>query len=766
MADNATKAPKLKTSRFAALLKSLKPTGTPKHDVSTTKGPHGNCQDCLKWHTILQGVADAVEANAVEFAAQQQTGDPAAPDQGDSTSFEDADQYFKDNACYIRYDQVWDKEDHRQKLVPSAKDDDDHHTEHAFWVRRNFSFENKYENTAVDIKSKALRSVIREVMKGCKAVSLEVEEPFMSSDLLFVYLEDLRTYCCKTLEAQLKSESVPQVIMDLKSQRLFCAALVSYLDKDYEDAKKRIYPLLESGSIEFNLLWALFKPNDIAVSPTYGISGEPRCLRVRSITEYKSVKKGKWYGVQGEYLEYDGKEFGWADLEIEIKEFGGGGPRPIASLNIYPIEYHKDSDGAMNKMIARVHKDPLKGILRFNVNGRVMIDSATFRRINPNYQFGTLSGLVDDGDNDDEDDSYSIETRSTHADIMDSNAALDTPGDDGESHLHRLKPTPVRGQEQRIETIVEHTTAGQEGRTFSDSDLLLASPVVLGFSFADKLWLEFSISGISDIVFNEGAFESLMLPEKQKNIVRALVESHKFNAAKGIDDAIRGKGKGLVSVLHGPPGTGKTLTAESISELLKCPLYSVSAGELGTDSAKLEVKLNEILDIASTWGAILLLDEADVFLERRELHDVNRNALVSIFLRLLEYFQGILFLTTNRVEAFDEAFQSRIHLPLRYRELSTAAKKAVWKMFLEAVRKADSTLAVDDFTEEGLDHLSRRQLNGRQIKNAVRTAQAIALREGSKLSMEHVKTVLSVNEEFERDLKGGTGYTEAMRSYT
>lgn len=84
--------------------------------------------------------------------------------------------------------------------------------------------------------------------------------------------------------------------------------------------------------------------------------------------------------------------------------------------------------------------------------------------------------------------------------------------------------------------------------------------------------------------------------------------------------------------------------------MLKCPLYAVSAGELGTDARFLEADLQRILDICHTWGAILLLDEADVFLEKRNMQDVYRNALVSVFLRQLEYFQGILFLTTNRVE--------------------------------------------------------------------------------------------------------------------
>ena len=243
---------------------------------------------------------------------------------------------------------------------------------------------------------------------------------------------------------------------------------------------------------------------------------------------------------------------------------------------------------------------------------------------------------------------------------------------------------------------------------------MIASPVVLGFAFAEKMWLEFTISGIKSITWNEGAYDSLVLEDNTKSIVKALVESHKYHPAESIDDVIQGKGKGLVAVLHGPPGTGKTLTAEGISELLKCPLYMVSAGELGTDPRTLEAELNKILDIAHAWGAVLLLDEADVFLEKRTIHDIHRNALVSIFLRLLEYFQGILFLTTNRVETFDDAFQSRIHIALRYGELSVKAKKSVFKMFIERVRQLEGVETMP-FTEQDYTDLAKNNLNGRQV---------------------------------------------------
>lgn len=136
---------------------------------------------------------------------------------------------------------------------------------------------------------------------------------------------------------------------------------------------------------------------------------------------------------------------------------------------------------------------------------------------------------------------------------------------------------------------------------------------------------------------------------------------------------------------------------------------------------------------------------------------------VSIFLRLLEYFQGILFLTTNRVETFDDAFQSRIHVALRYGELTHKAKKTVWTMFIEMVRKE---MEVAEFSDQQLEVLARHELNGRQIKNLVRSAQALALHEGGAMGMEHVKRVVEVAETFGRDLRGGTGYVEAMRSYT
>jgi SpoVK/Ycf46/Vps4 family AAA+-type ATPase len=96
----------------------------------------------------------------------------------------------------------------------------------------------------------------------------------------------------------------------------------------------------------------------------------------------------------------------------------------------------------------------------------------------------------------------------------------------------------------------------------------------------------------------------------------------------------------------------------------------------------MELQLTQVFQIASHWDAILLLDEADVFLERRSSQDLVHNALVSVFLCKLEYCEGIMFLTTNRVSEFDEAILTRIHLMLRYDNLDQAARTTIWGDFL------------------------------------------------------------------------------------
>jgi len=207
------------------------------------------------------------------------------------------------------------------------------------------------------------------------------------------------------------------------------------------------------------------------------------------------------------------------------------------------------------------------------------------------------------------------------------------------------------------------------------------------------------------------------------------------------DDVIAGKGKGIIVLLCGPPGVGKTLTAESIAEEMKVPLYMMSARDLGFDFKHIEPKLQTVMEIVTRWKAILLIDEADIFLEQRSLHELERNKLVTIFLRVLEYFEGIMFLTTNRVETFDPAFQSRIHISLEYPDLSNESRRQIWQNFLDNINM-DIRI-----TEKQMNELSRLKINGRQIKNILKTSQMLARRnKGTVLEYQHIMNVMDLTQ--------------------
>ena len=272
----------------------------------------------------------------------------------------------------------------------------------------------------------------------------------------------------------------------------------------------------------------------------------------------------------------------------------------------------------------------------------------------------------------------------------------------------------------------------------SDEELLLCSHIMRGFSLKMKNWLKLEVNNVHDIEWNEEAFENLVLPGDYKKLLLAFSESQR-SSSNIFDDVIKGKGKGMVMLLNGPPGVGKTLTAESVAEKMRVPLYSISAGELGLTPMGVEIKLRRVFDLTKNWNAVVLLDEADIFLEKRRMDDLVRNELVSIFLQNLEYFEGTLFLTTNRVETFDPAFESRIHISIAYPELSHFSRRQVWHNFLQRIPEEKR-----DVSEADLDFFAGVTLNGRQIKNAVKAAGLLAFQDGKALTSAHVKTVLGI----------------------
>ncbi|RAK98859.1 uncharacterized protein BO80DRAFT_411447 [Aspergillus ibericus CBS 121593] len=327
--------------------------------------------------------------------------------------------------------------------------------------------------------------------------------------------------------------------------------------------------------------------------------------------------------------------------------------------------------------------------------------------------------------------------------------------------------------------------------TWSDEDYALLPRRVLGYVLRERRFTRLDVHSfdLRRVLDEKITLDHVQIKPGHRRIIRSTVSSHfaKVQRERIRDtilytpDMIRGKGRGLVILLHGAPGVGKTATAEAVALEFEKPLFPITCGDLGTTPEAVEKSLKDIFRYAHLWDCILLLDEADVFLTQRDRTDVERNALVSVFLRVLEYYSGILFLTTNRVGALDEAFRSRVHLSLYYPHLNCDDTISILSSNLARLPRTDK---VPKGTTIGNGHIHvmdkeiiefvkgeyektyrthrRGPWNGRQIRNAVQIASCLAFFDQKDkppgndlpvvLTAEHFRTVNDTIEEFDRYL--------------
>ncbi|KAI1268830.1 hypothetical protein F5Y18DRAFT_439426 [Xylariaceae sp. FL1019] len=286
-----------------------------------------------------------------------------------------------------------------------------------------------------------------------------------------------------------------------------------------------------------------------------------------------------------------------------------------------------------------------------------------------------------------------------------------------------------------------------------DEDLVLLPKRMFAYALRERRFVPVNTNFLKPIRRQPGVFENLKILKDYKDIVRGLVASHfqrKALERRYVDmstegpsqDLIQNKGRGLVVLLHGVPGVGKTATAEAVAQEYRKPLFVITCGDLGLTPSEVESSLSNVFRLANLWDCVLLLDEADVFLSQRSKLDMKRNALVSVFLRVLEYYNGLLFLTTNRVGTIDEAFKSRIHMSLYYPPLDKTQTRDIFRLNISKLREietqrqemtGESPLLIKeseiiDFAGKHFEENARSTgcWNGRQIRNAFQIASSLA----------------------------------------
>lgn len=160
---------------------------------------------------------------------------------------------------------------------------------------------------------------------------------------------------------------------------------------------------------------------------------------------------------------------------------------------------------------------------------------------------------------------------------------------------------------------------------------------------------------------------------------------------------------------------------ECIADFTGRPLLSLTCSDIGVNPEEIEDNLRKWFKMAESWGAIMLIDEADIYMEQRQVQDIERNHLVAGFLRALEYFKGILFLTTNRVGIFDEAFMSRIHVQIHYLDFTEDQRDQLWNNVFDKLEDdRESTMRITESAREYVTSsvdLKGLGWNGREIRN-------------------------------------------------
>ncbi|KAK7402568.1 hypothetical protein QQX98_011673 [Neonectria punicea] len=502
------------------------------------------------------------------------------------------------------------------------------------------------------------------------------------------------------------------------------------------------------------------------------------------------------FKISAYYVDHDGGAFGAVQRKFEIESFAG--ERQIESLEVFPIRFRQGHQQLLESL-----KEQGRNFMNYLDDRHQQYSAWTLTR-NPPYR----STEPDDDILDNED--YQ---KMRHPEFVESDVIVDLTEayqkmPDWRPNFHQLTVNKsIRCEVKDDDMAIQHWFEGSRqslaysqneivqkadgvearqrrdnltvdsflkcrvkgSRTFEtspqalklrDEDLVLLPKRMFAYALRERRFLPIDLNLLKPIRREPGVFENLRIQPEYKDVVRGLVMSHfqkKVLERRYADaategpgqDLIQGKGRGLVVLLHGVPGVGKTATAEAVAMENRKPLFVITCGDLGLSPHEVESSLKNVFRLAHLWDCVLLLDEADVFLSERSKHDMKRNALVSVFLRVLEYYNGLLFLTTNRVGTIDEAFKSRIHLSLYYPPLDKTQTRDIFRLNITKLKEIEAerhrmtgepALIVKDseildFATKHYEELARSTgcWNGRQIRSAFQIASSLALHDYTKL---------------------------------
>lgn len=257
-----------------------------------------------------------------------------------------------------------------------------------------------------------------------------------------------------------------------------------------------------------------------------------------------------------------------------------------------------------------------------------------------------------------------------------------------------------------------------DGRRQPDSRYFMCcSPYCYCYALDINSWIVCLTDHISDIIYDKNPLSTISCDNIKLDMIVKIIKQHLINERSSKPIIINNRNRGKIFLLHGPPGCGKTMTSEIVAEYFKLPLLNVNLGDLYSTPANFSEKLKENFELAQRWNAIMLIDEADTIMQQRD-NNMKNNVYTSIFLKEIEFYTGIIFMTTNRLQIIDEAFRSRISLIVKYNQLDAKGREFICDSIMKKLQLASTT--VKNMV------VSAEHLNGRDILNILQNYHAIS----------------------------------------
>ncbi|KAI2781668.1 P-loop containing nucleoside triphosphate hydrolase protein [Daldinia loculata] len=460
-----------------------------------------------------------------------------------------------------------------------------------------------------------------------------------------------------------------------------------------------------ADNIDFTNIRHILPPGTLIFSKEHDAEIVSRVLKCEKCM-YESTQNKTW-NIDVEHVDWDGKECGYRECSFTIDKFDGY--CRVTELDVFPISYLEDETKFRAAFIERGRKFEQLGGYKFMTcckktkiwdsgdkrwriilaGSKICVDAFAYYD-NQNINKPKLRPLDGNGKHPVKDGTEKSETAS---------GSLPAPSVRRKEHLQPL----------------------------TDEQRLMIHPWLRCFDLQTRKWCKVLINDLEEATSDDLAFEKLLLPDNEKEALLNLVRGKLLSSNLRTNDFIQNQDRSLICLMCGPSGVGKTFTAKAIADKLRLPLFSMLAEDLGGEPSDIEKPLKRAMELCRLWDAIFLLEEADFLLAARDNQsDEKQDEFVTTFLRMLETYTGILFLTTNKASSIDSAFQSLINHFQPYSPLGIQVRRQIWRDFIEHPGK-DNFICSSENMDDVLSELSKYDLNGYEIKNLVQSARMIAL---------------------------------------